>query len=85
MRGGRGRLRARGPVMKNSSVVKLVAALVLAGLLLVLLLQNTTTVEVKLLFWTITGPLVILAIVVGALGFLLGLLVSRIASNRRRT
>ena len=70
-------------MVKSGSVVKLVGALVVVGLLLVLLLQNTTTVEVKLLFWTITGPLVILAIVVGALGFLLGLLVSRIVSNRK--
>jgi uncharacterized integral membrane protein len=68
--------------VNSGSKTKLVVGLVLVALLVVLIAQNSTTVEVKLFFWTITGPLVILAVVVGALGLGAGLLLARVTSKR---
>ena len=68
--------------MGKSTTVKLIVVLVLAVLLVVLIVQNTTTVQVQLLFWTITGSVALLVSVVGALGFLLGVMVVELRSGR---
>ena len=75
--------REEGPAgMSKSTMVKLIVVLALAVLLVVLVIQNTTTVEVKLLFWTITGSVVLLVSVVGVLGFLLGVMVVELRPGR---
>lgn len=58
--------------MERVSWAKTVLAVVVGIVLVVLILQNTTSVEVKLLFWSVTGPLVILGLVTALLGFALG-------------
>ena len=58
--------------MERVSWVKAVLAVALGIVLVVLILQNTASVEVKLLFWSVTGPLVILGLATALLGFALG-------------
>ena len=70
--------------MGGNTMAKLIAVLVLAGLLVVLIVQNTTTVQVHLLFWTVTGSVVLLVSAVGVLGFLLGALVMQLRQGRSR-
>lgn len=46
--------------------------------------KNTNTAEAKLLFWTVTGPLAILVVVVGGLGVGLGLVLAWLLSRGSR-
>jgi uncharacterized integral membrane protein len=66
--------------VKTNTKVKLGLAVLLAVLLLVLVLQNTSPVAVNLFFWTVNGPLVILVLVIGALGIGLGVVLTRLLS-----
>jgi len=62
---------------------KLIAIIVICALFLILVLQNTTSVEAKILFFSIQMP--VAAMLFGSLivGFLIGLLVAgRILSAR---
>lgn len=63
--------------MERIPKAKAVLAAVLGVILITLILQNTTSVEVKLLFWSVTGPLVILGLATGFLGFALGVFFGR--------
>ncbi len=67
--------------MRTGAIVKVGLALVVAVLLVVLVSQNTSTVDVELFFWTVRGPLVILVAVTGVLGIALGVLLSRLFSR----
>lgn len=66
---------------------KLVGAAVLVMLVVIIVLQNTESIETKILFMTITMPRAIMLIAAGVIGFLIGLLTAlRIGSpgkNRR--
>lgn len=66
---------------------KLVGAAVLVMLVVIIVLQNTQSIETKILFMTITMPRAIMLIAAGVIGFLIGLLTAlRIGSpgkNRR--
>ena len=62
---------------------KYILALVLAGLVVVLVIQNAATVEVQFLFWRFAMPRAVLILVVLGVGFLLGSL-WRARRGRRR-
>ena len=51
---------------------KLSLGLVLVGLLVLFILQNTQEVEVRLLFWTVSMSRVLLILLLLAIGALLG-------------
>lgn len=56
--------------------LQLIAALVLAVLVVVVVLQNTDAVETRLLFVTVTMPRAVLLFSTGLIGFALGILTS---------
>jgi uncharacterized integral membrane protein len=63
--------------------VKTVAIIVLALLALVLVVQNTETIETRLLFFTLRMPRAALLLITLAVGFSLGVIVSLVLSGRR--
>ncbi len=70
--------------MQKSTWARLVGALVVVVLLVVLIVQNTSEVAVKMWFWTVTGPLVILIVVIGILGAVLGALLARTYAKKKK-
>jgi uncharacterized integral membrane protein len=59
--------------MKNT---KIILAAVLTLIVLFLIIQNQTPVEVRLFFFKLEMPLVIMLLINTAIGFLIGLLVA---------
>ena len=64
---------------------KLIAVIILALLCLIILLQNTATVETKILFITITMPRAVLLLTTTTIGFALGVLVSLIMCKKQKS
>jgi putative membrane protein len=62
---------------------KLIIAIVLAVLCLIIVLQNTASVETRFLFVTITMPRAVLLLSTAAIGFALGVLVSLIMCKKQ--
>jgi len=62
---------------------KLIIAIVLAVLCLIIVLQNTASVDTRLLFVTITMPRAVLLLSTAAIGFALGVLVSLIMCKKQ--
>ncbi|MBI5585895.1 MAG: DUF1049 domain-containing protein [Deltaproteobacteria bacterium] len=61
---------------------KLIVILVLVGLAMILILQNTQSVALNFFFWSLVLPLVILVLTVFVLGFIIGLLAARMKGSR---
>ncbi len=55
---------------------KITLIAVLAALVLIVVLQNTTAVETRFLFFSMTMPRAALLLITGLVGFVLGILVS---------
>ena len=53
---------------------KLIVILVLIGLALILIVQNTQSVSLNFFFWSLVMPLVVLVLTIFALGFIIGFL-----------
>ena len=64
---------------------KMITIGILALLGVIIILQNTTPVETKLLFFSITMPRAILLMVTTLIGFALGLLVSFYMQRKKET
>lgn len=64
---------------------KISAVLILAIVCLIIVLQNTATVETKILFISITMPRAVLLLVTTAIGFALGVLVSLILCKKQKS
>jgi uncharacterized integral membrane protein len=64
---------------------KMISIGILALLGVIIILQNTTPVETKLLFFSITMPRAILLMVTTLIGFALGVLVSFYAQRKKET
>lgn len=62
---------------------KTIAALAFALLVLVIMLQNTQTVIIHLLFWQIVMPQILLIFLVLVAGLLIGYLLGSLRGNRR--
>jgi len=60
---------------------KTIIVLILIGLFLVIMLQNTQVVTFKLLFWEITMSRILLILVIMIIGVGLGYVLSRIGSH----
>ncbi len=63
---------------------KLIAALVLAVLGIIIVGQNTDTVETRILFATVSMPRAVLLFIATAVGFVLGVLVTLIVWGKRK-
>jgi uncharacterized integral membrane protein len=63
---------------------KTIIALALIALLLIVLLQNTQVVTLRLFFWEVGMSQIILIPLAMAIGFVIGLIVSKITSNRNK-
>ena len=63
--------------------VRWVGVVLLIGLILIVVVQNTEPVGVKLLFWDFTATKVLLIVFPALFAFLAGYLVARIAERRR--
>ncbi len=62
---------------------KAIVILVLVILFLIILIQNTHETDLRILFWSISMPQIILIAVVLVGGFILGYLVSMLTRKRR--
>jgi uncharacterized integral membrane protein len=66
---------------------KIIACSVLAILLLIVLIQNTQIVTLRLFFWKIGMAQILLILLTMMIGFVVGYIVARVTGNRqeRRT
>ena len=64
---------------------KFIAVLILVILCLIIVLQNTATVETKILFITISMPRAVLLLTTTAIGFALGVLLSLILCKKQKS
>ncbi len=64
---------------------KLIVILVLIGLILTLIFQNTQSVSLTFFFWSLALPLVILVVGLLALGFVIGFLAAKMKGPRDET
>lgn len=63
---------------------KTVTILILIGLFLIILLQNTEIITFQLLFWEITMSRSLLILVIVIIGFVLGYIVGRMGGHSGR-
>lgn len=63
---------------------KLIIAIVLALLALVVILQNTQTVDTRILFFTVSMPRALLLLCTALLGFGIGLTVSMVSKRNQK-
>jgi uncharacterized integral membrane protein len=62
---------------------KIIACSVLAILLLIVLIQNTQIVTLRLFFWKIGMAQILLILVTMIIGFVVGYIVARVTGNRQ--
>ena len=61
---------------------KFIVILVLIGLLLILIIQNTQNVSLNIFFWNIMMPQVILVLILFVLGFVIGFLIAKMKGSK---
>ena len=64
--------------------VKIVIAVILAVLALIVIAQNSASVDTRLLFMTVTMPRAVLLLVTLVIGFVLGLLFALVVSKKSK-
>ncbi|MCK4806645.1 MAG: LapA family protein [Candidatus Aegiribacteria sp.] len=62
---------------------KMAAILILAILLLVIVIQNSNTADVHILFWKISMSMIILIFFVALIGFIIGYLAHHFITERK--
>ncbi len=62
---------------------KMIAALVLLGLFLIVLFQNTQVVVLRLLFWEVSMSQILLTFLTALIWFVAGYFVAKMAHGRR--
>ena len=65
------------------SKIKLISILVLAAACIVVVLQNTTAVETKILFMTVAMPRALLLFLTTLVGFILGVVVTLLIQKKK--
>ena len=63
---------------------KFIAVLVLIALFLIILIQNTQVVTLRLFFWKVGMSQIILIPLTMAIGFVVGFVVSKVTGNQRK-
>ena len=61
---------------------RLIIILVLVGLALILIFQNTQSVYLHISFWKLVQPMVVLVVTLFALGFVIGFLAAKMKGPR---
>jgi uncharacterized integral membrane protein len=61
---------------------RLILILVLVGLALILIFQNTQSVYLHIFFWKLVQPMVVLVVTLFALGFVIGFLAAKMKGTR---
>ena len=79
MEEGRGKQKVKEEGMNK----KLIVILVLIGLALILIFQNTQSISLNFFFWSLVMPLVILVVTLFALGFVIGFLAAKLERHPR--
>jgi uncharacterized integral membrane protein len=74
-------LLVQGAIMNNT---KSIVMAIMALLVLVVVIQNTTTVETKILFFSLTAPLAVMLFSVLLIGFVLGVLAGMRGSSKKK-
>jgi len=64
---------------------KFIVVLVLIALLLIILIQNTQVVTLRLFFWKVGMSQIILIPLTMAIGFVIGFIVAKVTGNRNKT
>ncbi len=62
---------------------KLIAILILSGLLLIFVIQNTTAVEIRLFFWTVSMSRALMLFLMVSIGIVIGWLLRGHLKNRQ--
>ena len=70
---------------KNAGSGKLIVFIILLMLFIVALLQNTPSVPLKFLFWTVSMPRALLILISALIGLILGILLTLRASKKRNS
>lgn len=63
---------------------KTIIILIIAALFLIILLQNTQVVTLRLYFWQLTMSRIILLVVTLLIGFVVGFIVAKVTGSRRK-
>ncbi|KPJ48938.1 MAG: hypothetical protein AMJ41_03940 [candidate division Zixibacteria bacterium DG_27] len=64
---------------------KTVIILIIAALFLIILLQNTQVVTLRLYFWQLTMSRIILLVVTLLIGFIVGYIVAKVTTRGRKS
>ncbi|OGP62174.1 MAG: hypothetical protein A2169_14220 [Deltaproteobacteria bacterium RBG_13_47_9] len=64
--------------------LKAIVILILLGLVCIFALQNVATVDTHFLFWKMSMPLVLLMFLLLGVGILIGLVIGRIVTRRKK-
>jgi len=64
---------------------KFIVVLVLIALFLIILIQNTQPVTLRLFFWKVGMSQIILIPLTMAIGFVIGFIVAKVTGNRNKT
>lgn len=63
---------------------KTIIILIIAALFLIILLQNTQVVTLRLYFWQLTMSRIVLLVVTLLVGFVVGFIVAKLTGGRRK-
>ena len=72
------------PQQKSNLTAGRIAALALGVVAAVIILQNSESQSVQLLFWEVTMPLALLLFIMFALGYVAALIAARVAARRQK-
>lgn len=61
-----------------------ISSIIVIVLVTIFALQNTTIVEIKLLFWGVSAQIALLVVILIGLGFILGLLFSGFSNHKEK-
>jgi uncharacterized integral membrane protein len=64
---------------------KLVISLILAGLVVLFIIQNVTVVDIRFLFWTLSMSRALLMFFILAIGIVIGWTLHSLSASRRET
>lgn len=64
---------------------KTIIVLIIAALFLIILLQNTQVVTLRLYFWQLTMSRIILLVVTLLIGFIVGYIVAKVTTRGRKS
>lgn len=64
--------------------IKLIVISILFLLFAILAAQNTITTEIKIFFWNLSVPLIVLMVVIFIIGLVIGIIMSSVYDRKRK-